>query len=523
MAVDASEPAPGGGLARLLKHALIYGGGDTLVRIVNFLLLPVFTAYLTPADYGISSILGVLTFLVVSLFSLGLGAAVGPCYFERPERDHRDRTIWTACAVLALAGGLVTAAGWTFARELSRLAFLTDAHADLVRLTLLTAALSLVAQPLDLLLRFEERAKTATALSVLSALLNIGAALALVVGAGRGVRGLVEAWLLARVAMTGLYLGAALAYARPGVRASTARELLRLGLPLVPAFACTFVLQQAGKYLLQWFSGGDELGVYQVGYTLGMALSFVVSAFQSAWYPFFMSYRERPTEAARLCAQVMRGYVAGVGGLTVAFFIWAHPVVELLTRPAFAAAHRAVGLAAASQFAYGIFLVLLPPVYYAKELRVVTGVQAAAAAASLALGAALVPACGLVGAGLAATLGHALMAVLQQLWNRRRAHYLKVAHDGRQVGGLLLGYAAWAGVTLIERRLSLRLDMLWATAQTVVLAAVMWRLLGAEAAAWRHAQPDVREAGHAATHPGPAAAAPLPPPPVVASISGAAS
>lgn len=44
-------------LARLAKGTLIYGLGGVLNRFIGFLLLPLFTSYLTPAEYGIAAIL----------------------------------------------------------------------------------------------------------------------------------------------------------------------------------------------------------------------------------------------------------------------------------------------------------------------------------------------------------------------------------------------------------------------------------------------------------------------------------
>ena len=50
-----SETAPtglGAQLGRLGRHSLVYGIGGLVSRVVAVLLLPVYTHYLTPADYG---------------------------------------------------------------------------------------------------------------------------------------------------------------------------------------------------------------------------------------------------------------------------------------------------------------------------------------------------------------------------------------------------------------------------------------------------------------------------------------
>ena len=70
-------------LLRLGRTAAIYGIGSILNRFISFLLLPLFTKYLTPTDYGISSILGWMTFLLAPIFSLGMGTGIATCYYEK--------------------------------------------------------------------------------------------------------------------------------------------------------------------------------------------------------------------------------------------------------------------------------------------------------------------------------------------------------------------------------------------------------------------------------------------------------
>ena len=39
-------------LTRLARHSAVYGLGDFVARFLGVLLLPLYTAYLTPTDYG---------------------------------------------------------------------------------------------------------------------------------------------------------------------------------------------------------------------------------------------------------------------------------------------------------------------------------------------------------------------------------------------------------------------------------------------------------------------------------------
>lgn len=80
-------------LFRLGRKTIVYGIGSILNRVISFLLLPLFTKYLTPTDYGVSSILGWMTFLITPIFSLGMGTAIATCYYEEKAlREKRRRS-----------------------------------------------------------------------------------------------------------------------------------------------------------------------------------------------------------------------------------------------------------------------------------------------------------------------------------------------------------------------------------------------------------------------------------------------
>jgi len=415
-------------LARLSKNTLIYGVGGLVNRFIAFLFLPVFTAYLSPADYGISAILGLVTFIATSVFSLGLGAGIGPCYFEGNQQEQKDTTIWTAFALLMLSAACVVAGGLLFARQLSILAFGTPDHAFLMQLTVAMAALNILAIPLTLRLQFEEQASTFVRLTIGSSLASIALCLLLVVILGRGVRGLVEAGLIGQAVGLLLLLFLTVPSLAFRLSRSVAAELLRLSLPLVPGFAFVFILQHGNKYILQWMRGLDEVGIYSIGFNIGFVMNLFVSAFQTAWYPYFMSFLNRQEEARRLFGRIFTYYVLGSGALTLVFFVLARPVVALMTPPAFHEAYKVVGLSASAQLLIGVFGLLLPGIYFAREVKYLSVIQGMAAAISVGLSIVMIRAAGMLGAAMALALGMLILAGLQHLWSRYR-RYLDVQFE----------------------------------------------------------------------------------------------
>jgi O-antigen/teichoic acid export membrane protein len=236
-----------------------------------------------------------------------------------------------------------------------------------------------------------------------------------------GAKGLVFAQLVGGGLALVAFIGCALKSTRPQFNRAIGTQLLSLGVRMVPSIGLLFVLMHANKHLLKWLGGLEQLGIYSVGFNLGTASSVVVSAISTSWYPFFMSFMQKREEAEALFGRIFTYYVFGVGYLTLLFFIFAKPVVIGLTQPRYWEAHSVIGLISLAYFFIGAFNMFLPGIYFAREVAMVTGIQALAAIVSVPLNYFLIVYCGILGAALGVAAGHLVMAGLAHAWNRYRA------------------------------------------------------------------------------------------------------
>ena len=103
MSVEIEAPPRSALGKRLIGGTLNYGLGSILPQVVSFLLLPVYTSYLTPADYGMLELLGAFGAILIVLMRFGVPGAVTRFYFDHREgeslRDYVttvNRFLWTS-------------------------------------------------------------------------------------------------------------------------------------------------------------------------------------------------------------------------------------------------------------------------------------------------------------------------------------------------------------------------------------------------------------------------------------------
>lgn len=421
------------GLFRLARGTVIYGIGQLLNRIIGFLLLPIFTAYLTPGDYGIIGIIGFISFLIMPVFGLGLGVAIGVLYFEGYNSTRKCEVIWTAFVILCISSTILFLIAFAFSRQISLLAFQTENYHYFIQLGVISTALgSIMVQPLMLRLQFEERAKLYVILSSISTVISISSCVFLVVGLRRGAQGYIEGLLIGSLCMFILFLVPVFRSTKFKINLSIGKSLLKYGVPLIPSFAFLFIMQHSGRYMLQWGGGLGEVGIYTIGYNFGMIMMLAVNAFATAWFPYFNSFVGKQEESKLIFRKTMTYYTLGFGALSLLSFIIAKPVVMIMTQEPFHDAYSVIGLISLGCFFSGIFNILLPGLYFAKRVYLVNFVQCSSAILCLFLNLILIPKWGIVGAAMSFLMAHLSMVLFQYTLNRL-GNYLNVRYEWRRI------------------------------------------------------------------------------------------
>lgn len=405
-------------LLELGKSSAIYGLGSMINRFMGLLLLPIFTAYLNPAEYGILAMLALLTLVAHPIFSLGTGAAMGPSYFEGNDDLRRSKAVWTTFTILLCSVAILVTIAWSMPVWLSRIALGTPEHSFLVSLALTGCAATILSTPFMQRLQFEDRALTYVLITVTTALITIILSLITVVHLAWGVQGMVISQLTGNAVALTLFA----AYSARGTHfkicKAVATEILKFGLPLIPSFAFLFIMLQGNKYVLQWLSGLQLVGVYSIGFNFGAVLGILTGAVSTAWYPFFLKFIDNQEEGKKVFSQIFSMYLICFGLITISFFVVSGPLISLMTDQQYHDASIVVGYVALAHFFLGIFSLLLPPIYFAKQVQKVSLTQGAASLLSIPLTIALVAQWGLIGAAVAVAASHFVLCLFQYLLNR---------------------------------------------------------------------------------------------------------
>jgi O-antigen/teichoic acid export membrane protein len=205
---------------------------------------------------------------------------------------------------------------------------------------------------------------------------------------------------------------------RPVFSRPVLRNALGFGLPRIPHSLAQQVIGVADRYVLKAYGTLAEVGLYSVGASFGLALKLFLSAFESAWTPFFLGVM-REKDAPRIYS-IVSTYVVGVLVLLVCgVCVVAPDVVRLATRPAFHGAAVVTPWIAMGVMFQGFYLVGSIGLVITKRTTMYPITTGIAAAVSLLANVLLVPRFGMLGAAWANMAAYATLAAVTTAFSWR--------------------------------------------------------------------------------------------------------
>jgi O-antigen/teichoic acid export membrane protein len=408
----------GSQLRRLGKHSAIYGFGGLIQRILAVLLLPVYTRYLSPSDYGIVETLVALTTALVIVLRMGIANAFIRFYFDSKEPARRRVVLRTsfwftmAMATVGLGFGLV------LAPEISTLLFGSDDETAVVAAAFVGLWAQMNWEQMLALFRVEERSVAYVSASLTNIAVTIAATLTLVVALDKGPLGVIVGNFIGTLTVYVLLLG----YRREQLGLQFDRRLLRemnkFGLPLVPSALMLWVTNMSDRFFLLKLADADEVGLYSVGVRIASAMALALTAFRTAW-PAFAYSIEDDREAKATYAWVLTYVVLFMSWTATGLALLSPWLVDWIAAPAFSSSSEVVGPLAFSVVLLSAYVVIAIGLGRTRRTQfnwVITGI---AAIVNVSLNLTLIPRYGMMGAAVATIAAYATMFVGMIWWAQR--------------------------------------------------------------------------------------------------------
>ncbi len=329
------QPTSGSIFAGLARHTVIYGIGVIIGRAISFLMLPIYTRYLTPADYGVMGLVEMTLDFVAIIGGAKLALGIFRFYHKADSELGQHQIVTTSFLMIGIMYAVVGTSAFLAASPLSSLIFGTPDNAILFRVAAVNLAVSaLTIVPLALA-RVEDRSIFFVATNLAKLILLVGLNLLFLVWMGLGVLGVFLSSLIGNVVVgtfLSLWLFKRISFS---FDPASARNLFRYGLPLMGMQVATFAATFGDRYFLQGFGDESIVGLYNLAYQFAFLMLMVgFVPIDQIWGPRRFRAVKEP-DADRVLGRAFVFIHLLVLSIGVGIAILVGDVLRIMTTPAF--------------------------------------------------------------------------------------------------------------------------------------------------------------------------------------------
>ncbi len=437
-----------------LIHFSHFFSGQAVILLIGFITFPILTRLLPVEEYGMLSLVTNTMLLTVAMAKAGLSDGIIRMHGDYTG-SNEERTIFasTVCFGAATIALLVTLGYWSSLPLLSR--FLNLNAKFQICFQVMTAYI--LVRPLNVaclnLLRSNGKTVFINLVNVANKMTAVTIGLVLLLFVIKDLYGF----------FTGIVISEYLAFlvlshwffrhytVRPlSASARLARQLIIFGIPLLFTELSYLLLSYADRYIILFFHGESELGIYTAGQSLPMYIAGVITfSVSNAIVPLYVKvYNSEGAGATELFLRDSFHYLL-MGLLPICFGYQAvvKDLYLLLATEKFADAALFSPLILVGSLLLGINSVLNAGLYLTKKTKVIFAIICMGVIINIPLNFLLIPKYPIFGAAWATLIACAFTSVFTVLFSFR---YIRVRLKREALYHLLLSLIMYFSVNLIS-------------------------------------------------------------------------
>jgi O-antigen/teichoic acid export membrane protein len=407
---------------RLLVGSGTYATTNFALKALNFLLITLFTRYLSPGDYGTISLAEIIAVTLATFCGLGLDTAVRRLYFHHADQPAEQRRYVSSVvrfgAMLTIGViALTFVAGPQFLHRIAP--HFAVPFFPYVALALGTATANQMVDYRLGLYQNEHRPVAFSLLATASFLMTGGSAVLLVVLLHRGAAGMLTGKLMGAAGSLLLAIFLSRKWWTGGFEWKFVRESLPIALPIVPHLLLALGLVVADRFILDYYRNLREVGIYTVAYTFGMVMYLVTASISQAWSPLFYDVARDGREGQRVLGRLFSALSLLLVAIAIFGSLIAQEVVTHFLDHRYWSAGQLVPWIIAGYLFHALYSILQPSLFQVRRVGFLWVVSGVALVANIGLNFLWIPRWGMYGAAYATTAAYVIEAALIYIYAQR--------------------------------------------------------------------------------------------------------
>ena len=404
----------------MFRSFSIYTSMGFINKVMPFMLLPILTRFLSPADYGLLATFTAIMGLANVIISMGSVEAVVRAYFDRHISNFNfPKYTFNATIINFTAFLIMSVLIMIFKIFISQKLCIPANWIILFPIIGVCSAVYIIPTKLFI---FENRPLSYATVEISNGFIELALSILFVVGMGLNWQGRVLGITVNSVLffVIGVFILLRSKLLKFSFDYRYIKNILQYGIPVAIHSLGIAAVATIDKLFLNRMVGLSETGVYSVAYTISGSIGFLVGSFNFAWNPFLYERLGQPTQKLKVKLVKFTYLYFIVLVLIALLLVFTAPVIlKFLVGKNFSGASKYIFWIALGYAVYGMQTKVVPYILYQKKTYLLSMISGIVVIVNIILNYTFINANGAMGAAQATFLTFFTRFILSWYFSNR--------------------------------------------------------------------------------------------------------
>jgi len=403
----------------LFKHTSIYGIGTVVGQAVSFLLLPVYTRYLTPSDYGIMALVNATMGIIGIVVGLGINSAMSRFYFDFDDDKARKKVISTVYLITVMVVLLAFPFFYFSTDILSEIVFHTRNYALLFLIASSALLLGMVVNVCVEYIRVIAASSKYVTITFIRMCVVIGFNIFFIVVQQTGVIGIFYSSLISALIFSIILSFDLLRQVGLSFSFSLSLEMIKYSFPLIFSNIFRVIVNESDKYFINYFFSPWETGLFSLAQKVGSSIHTLITS------PFVQTYMPRRFEimkkkdAKQVYAHVSFYYLLIISTIGLVLSIFSPEIIKLMTTKDYFSATKYIPFIVLSLVVFGMKYHFQIGIMIHKKTKIIAYINACSTVVNILLNWILIRHYGIWGAIISINVAYGVITILDYIYSQK--------------------------------------------------------------------------------------------------------
>ncbi|MBE0664158.1 MAG: oligosaccharide flippase family protein [Bacteroidales bacterium] len=378
-----------------------------------FLLLPLYTHILQPADYGKLELVYLIGNILIVFYSLSIENGYNRIYFHDKDTGFR-KVLFSTGQLFSFLSAIAIASIMLFNADYIAGQFLNfDEGTFFLKLIAAVIVIEVLTHiPLNNI-RIRNEAKTFVLINLLSLIIVTSFTIYFLVFARLGIAGILYARIISGLVTLSILLYLTRREYKFGFSSSQLKLMLGFSIFLIPVNLSSLILNMSNRYFLQEYQSLEDVGLYSLGAKIAGIIPFLFNEpVNKAFFPYLFEQIDEPQKCKKILVDFSMIYVSILSAIALFISLFAREVVMVMADKSYEGSHSIVAILSLSYILLGFSSLTVLGIHISRKTWIVSIIWPVSAIVNIALNILLIPEFGQMGAAIATLLSVIVINIL---------------------------------------------------------------------------------------------------------------